>query len=278
MLRAALRAALVALASLAVPSHAAITLELRVDSQVRDDVAVHVAATNVGDEPAEQVWPEARLAGATARGDTPASLAPGFRATWDLTLLRPRELGTFALIVQLHYADAFGARRSVPAVHQVRTAVTPSLDTALTVEAQPVIERGLATVRLVNRETTAVAGTLHVLAGVDLAVAPAEREIAVAPQGTIEVPLTIENRGALPDSTAALWAYATFPRGTHVESIAAHTAVPIVSPATPAAQSAASVALTLAIVAALGLALWGARRLAAGPRGATTRAERRRDR
>ena len=274
MLRATLPTSLVVLAALAVSSHAAITLEVRVDSRVRDDVAVHVAVRNVGDEPAEQAWPEARLAGVTVRG-APAPLPPAFAESWDLTLPRPQELGTFPLVVELHYADAFGGQRSAPAIHQVRTAATPALDVALSVEAAPVTTAGTATVRLENRESTPIAGTLHTLANVDLVVAPAERAFEVAPGATLRVPLTIANRGAEPESSGALWAWVTIPRGAVVESLAAHTAVPVVS-AAPQVERGAGVAVPLAVVAALALALWGARRLVTRPRAATTRAERRR--
>jgi hypothetical protein len=277
MLRAALRTSLVVVAMLALRSEAAITLEVRVDSQVRDDVAVHVAVRNVGDEPAEQAWPEARLAGATARGDPPASLPPAYTASWDLTLPRPRELGTLPLVVELHYADAFGVRRSAPAVHQVRTAATPALDVAFALEVAPLVATGTATVRLENRETTAIAGTLHALTTDDLSVAPAERAIELAAHGTLAVPLTLESRGASPDSTGALWAWVTIPRGTHVDSLTAHAAVPVVSAAAET-PGAAGAAVPLAIIASLGLALWGARRLVARPRAGASRAERRRGR
>jgi hypothetical protein len=275
MLRPALWTAVVGLAALGGRVDAAVTLELRVDAEMRTDVAVHLRVTNIGDEPAEDTWPEVRLLDATVRGTTEPGLPPTFQASWDLTVPRPSALGTFPLVVQLHYADAFGHHTSAPAVHLVRTAGTPSLDVGLSLTTQPVTNTGTATARIENREATALVGTLHAIASTDLAVVPAERPIEVAPNGTLVVPLTIENRDAPPESTGALWVYATLPRGTWTESLAAHGAVPIGS-AVQATPAGPGIVAPIVIIVAVGLAFWGARRLLAPPRTASTRAQRRR--
>jgi hypothetical protein len=275
MLRPALCMAVVALVALEGRVDAAVTLELRVDATVDTDVAVLVRVRNVGDEPAQDAWPEARLLDATARGDTVPGLPPAFETSWNLPLPRPSALGTFPLLVQVHYADAFGHRSSAPAVHLVRTAGTPPLDADLSLTTQPVAKTGTATARIENREATALVGTLRAIASADLTVVPAERPIEVAPGGTLVVPLTLENRDAQPESTGALWVYATVPRGSWTGALAALGAVPIAA-AEEAAPAGPGIVLPLAIIVGVGLALWGLRRLLAPPGATATRAERRR--
>src|SRR5258706_11561293 len=142
MSRATTWMALGALALGASLTDAAITLELRVDAEVRTDVAVHVVVKNLGDEAAEAASPDATLAGATAHGDAPASVPPGFTAAWDMTLPRPAALGTLPLVIQLRYADGLGHHMSAPAVHVLRTAGTPPPAITLELEASPVTEAG----------------------------------------------------------------------------------------------------------------------------------------
>ena len=267
---------LVALAVLAPRGEAAITIELRVDAEVRRDVAVHVSARNIGDEPAEGVRPDARLLDATAHAEPPASLRPGFVEAWDVTLPRPAGLGTFPLVVVLEYADAFGRRMSVPAVHQVRTAATPPSDVQLAVEPTPVVSTGTAVVRLENRETAPITGTLRTIASGDLAVEPATRAIEVAAGGTLTVPLRVENRSALPGSTAALWAYATLERGGWVETVVASGSIPIGDPAP--AWTSPRIALGLAAVVVAALAVWALRWWLAPHDPPRSRADRRRAR
>ena len=277
MARGRLRTMLVAPALLATCADAAITIELRVDAEVRRDVAVHVSARNVGDEPAEGVCPDATLLDATAHGDPPASLRPGFVEAWDMTLPRPAGLGTFPLVVVLQYADAFGRRMSVPAVHQVRTAATPPSDVRVAIEPAPVVTTGTAVVRIENHETTPIAGRLAMVASGDLAVDPAERAIELAASGSLAVPLRIDNRSALPGSTTALWAYATLDRGSYVETLVASGTIPIGDPSPPPAMSR-RVALALALALAAALAAWSVRRWLAPARAPASRADRRRAR
>jgi len=267
---------LVAPALLATCADAAITIELRVDAEVRREVVVHVSARNVGDEPSEGVRPDVTLLDATAHGDPPASLRPGFVEAWDLTLPRPAGLGTFPLVVVLQYADAFGRRMSVPAVHQIRTAATPPSDVRVAIEPAPVVTTGTAVVRIENHETTPIAGRLATIASGDLAVEPPERAIELGASGSLAVPLRIENRSALPGSTTALWAYATLDRGSYVETVVANGTIPIGDPSPPPAVSP-RVALALALAGAAGLAAWSVRRWLA-PARVASRADRRRAR
>jgi hypothetical protein len=276
MARGPLGTTLVALIVLAARGEAAITIELRVDAEVRRDVAVHVSAKNVGDEPAEGVRPDARLLDATAHAEPPASLRPGFVEAWDLTLPRPAGLGTFPLVVILEYADAFGRRMSVPAVHPVRTAATPPSDVRLAIEPTPIVSTGTAMVRLENRETTQITGTLATIASGDLAVEPATRPIEVAAGGTATVPLRVENRSALPGSTAALWAYVTLERGGWVETTVASGGIPIGDPSP--VRTSPRIALGLAGVVVATLAAWALRRWLAPEHAPRSRADRRRAR
>jgi hypothetical protein len=275
MARGSLATTLVALVVLAARGDAAITIELRVDAEVRRDVAVHVSAKNVGDEPADGVRPDARLLDATAHGDPPASLRPGFVERWDLTLPRPAGLGTFPLVVVLQYADAFGRQMSVPAVHQVRTAATPPSDVHLTVDATPIVTVGTATARIENREASPIVGTLATVASGDLAVEPATRAVEIAAGGTVTVPLRIENRSALPGSTTALWVYATLERAGYVDTVVADGTIPIADPT--AGSASPRIALLFAAVVVTAIAAWSVRRWIS-PTDAPSRADRRRRR
>ena len=275
MKRAATWTALVALGLLAEPAAAAIMLELRVDSELRADLAVHVVVKNIGDEPAENALPELTLAGTTVHAADPASLPTGFTAVWDLTLPRPTALGTLPLVVQLHYTDGFGHRMSAPAVHVVRTAGIPPGAVTLAVEATSVGDEGTATIRLANREAARVTGTLALVASVELAVTPAGRPIEMAAGETLSVPVRIENRGAIPGSTAALWAYVTLERGSSVETLVANAALPVGLGAAEQTRPSELI-LPLAGASAAALLLWGARRLLAPARTPRSRADRRR--
>ncbi len=276
MARAPLRSLLVALALLASRAEAAITIELRVDAEVRRDVAVHVSAKNVGDEPAEHVSPDARLLDGTAHAEREVALRPGFVESWDMTLPRPAALGTFPLVVVLAYADAFGRRMSVPAVHQVRTAATTPSDVAITLEPPRLVTAATATVQIANHETTSIAGTLATVASGDLAVEPVTRAIALEAGGTLAVPLRVENRSALPGSTAALWVYATLDRGGWTDTAIASGTVPIGDPsATPASPR---IALALGVIGAAAALVWGLRRWLAPSAAPRSRADRRRAR
>jgi hypothetical protein len=277
MKRAATWTALVALGLLAGPAAAAIMLELRVDSELRADLAVHVVVKNIGDEPAEGALPELTLAGTTVHAADPASLPTGFTAVWDLTMPRPTALGTLPLVVQLHYADGFGHQMSAPAVHVVRTAGNPSGAVSLAVEATSVGDEGTATIRLANPEATRVAGTLALVASAELAVTPAERPIEMAAGGTLTVPVRIENRSAIPGSTAALWAYVTLERGASIETLVASAALPI-GPGAAEQSRPSEMILPLAAVGAAAILLWGVRRLLAPARVPRSRADRRRRR
>jgi hypothetical protein len=277
MARGLLEIVLVALAAvLSARAEAAITIELRVDAEVRRDVAVHVSAKNIGDEPAEGVRPDARLLDATVQADRTVSVRPGFDEGWDLSLPRPTALGTFPLVIVLHYADAFGRRMSVPAVHQIRTTATTPSDVRLAIEPTPIVTAGTAVVRIENRETAAVTGTLATIASGDLAVEPARRAIEVAPGASIAVPLRVENRSALPGSTTMLWAYATLERGGWVETVIASGTIPIGDPSTTSVSP--RIALVLAGVVVAALAAWSVRRWLAPRHAHRSRADRRRAR
>jgi hypothetical protein len=255
-------------------AHGSITLELRVDADVADRVDAHVVVKNLGDEPAEHVLPEAGLAGATARGDGPASMPPGFTASWDLALPRPAGAGTFPLVVELAYQDAFGHAFSVPAVHLVRTpgAGRPLLDVTMS-SPPPLQQTGTVTVAVTSRAATSMAGTLHLVAGRDVSVVPAERPIELAAGATTSVPVTVTAADGIPGSTTALPAYVTAAQGDRWEAAAASTLVTLGAP--PVESNAAGFALLAAALAVVGLLIAARRWLARTPN-ADTRAARRR--
>jgi len=271
---------LVALAVLLVGasrSEATITLELRVDAEVRTEVAVHVAVKNVGEEDAADVLPEVTLAGASAHGDAPTALVAGYVAAWDLTLPRPSVLGTLPLVVQLRYADATGHRMSAPAVHVVRTAGTPAANVAIAMDARfETIERGGGTVRITNHETAPASGTLTLVGNEELLLTPRERAVEVQPGSTVALPFEIGNRGALPGSAVALWASLALARGATVDTVVTSAVVPVT--VAVAAPERPWGLVVMGGAALLALVIWRLRRAVAPSEGPRSRAHRRRAR
>jgi len=282
MSRASRRSVGVALAlllALASRADALITLELRVDVALRDDVTVHVGVNNIGDEPAEDVVPEVTLGDETKRGAEPKSLPPhGFVAAWDVTFRKPAALGTLPIVVQLRYADGFGHRMSAPAVHVLRTGGSPDGNVSVALEATDLAASGSATVRITNREAEPVRGTLGLVGSTEIAVSPAERPIEVAPGATLTVPVTLENRGVLDGSATALWAWVTLARPSWVETLTANTAVSVVTAPRNDERRYDRRLLALGGVAVVALLLLGIRRLLAPKDAPRTRAARRRSR
>ena len=282
MSRASRRSVGVALAlllAMASRADALITLELRVDVALRDDVTVHVGVNNIGDEPAEDVVPEVTLGDETKRGAEPKSLPPhGFVAAWDVTFRKPAALGTLPIVVQLRYADGFGHRMSAPAVHVLRTGGSPDGNVSVALEATDLAASGSATVRITNREAEPVRGTLGLVGSTEIAVSPAERPIEVAPGATLTVPVTLENRGVLDGSATALWAWVTLARPSWVETLTANTAVSVVTAPRNDERRYDRRLLALGGVAVVALLLLGIRGLLAPKDAPRTRAARRRSR
>jgi len=282
MSRASRRSVGVALAlllAMASRADALITLELRVDVALRDDVTVHVGVNNIGDEAAEDVVPEVTLGDETKRGAEPKSLPPhGFVAAWDVTFRKPAALGTLPIVVQLRYADGFGHRMSAPAVHVLRTGGSPDGNVSVALEATDLAASGSATVRITNREAEPVRGTLGLVGSTEIAVSPAERPIEVAPGATLTVPVTLENRGVLDGSATALWAWVTLARPSWVETLTANTAVSVVTAPRNDERRYDRRLLALGGVAVVALLLLGIRRLLAPKDAPRTRAARRRSR
>jgi hypothetical protein len=257
---------------------ARITLELRVDVALGDEVTVHVGANNIGDEPAEDVFPEVTFDDQTKRAD-PKSLPPhGFIAAWDLTFPKPTALGTLPVVVQLHYADGLGHGMSAPAVHVLRMSATPTGDVVVTLEAGDVAATGNATVRIANPEAAPVTGTLRIVGSTEIVPSPAERPIEVAPGATLAVPVTLENRGAIEGGATALWAYVTLTRPKWIETIVANAALSIIVAPRDDERRYDTLLVALGGTAAVALLLWGGRRLLTPKVAPRTRAARRRSR
>jgi hypothetical protein len=276
MRRAAPVACVLALVGAASVADGAVTLEIGVDAKVGTDVAAHVTVRNIGDETALQLAPEAALGDATVRGEPYASLSVGFSTAWDLVLPRPAAPGAFPLVVQLRYGDTYGRSLSAPVVHEIRTAPTARRPLAVTLDVPALTTRVAGTVHVRNDDTAPIPATLRLLASGDIAVRPASQDIEVPADSTLHVPIELENRGAQPESTAALHAWVTtVAGGVHGLALAA-ASVPIVEPAT--AERRPIVGIALAAVLALGAIAALLRRRLAAPRLPQSRAARRRDR
>jgi hypothetical protein len=277
--RLAVGVALALLPAVAPRADALITLELRVDGALRDDVTVHVGANNIGDEPAEDVVPEVTLGDETKRGAEPKGLPPhGFTAAWDLTFPKPTALGTLPIFVQLHYKDGFGHPMSAPAVHVLRTGGSPAGNVDVTLEATDLATTGSATVRIRNREDRPATGTLRLVTSTEIVASPAERPIEVAPGATLTVPVRLENRGALDGSATGIWAAVTLTRPSWVETLTANAAVSILAAPRDDERRYDTVLTAFVAVALVALLLVGGRRLLGPKASPRTRAARRRSR
>lgn len=252
---------------------AAITLEVRVDAKIETDVAVHVRVHNIGDEPAEGVLPDATLLGASASGAERAAVPSGFEMTWDVHLPRPTELGTFPLVVIVHYLDGLGHRMSAPAIHLVRNAGTPPARVTLALEASPLVTIAAGSVRIVNQEDDPIAGTLVLITGEELRVVPAERPIEVPAGGTIRVPVELRNLSALAGSTTSLWASLSLRHASYADTVVASVAVPVVVASSDAPRA---IAWPLGAIVVGGAIVWAIRRWVAPASTPRSRSERRR--
>lgn len=276
MRRAAPVACVLALVGAVSVADGAVTLEIGVDAKVETAVAAHVTVRNVGDETALELAPEATLADATVRGEPAASLSIGFSTTWDLVLPRPTARGAFPLVVQLRYGDTYGRSLSAPVVHEIRTAPAARRPLAVTLDVPALSARAAGTVHVRNDGAAPVPATLHLLASGDVAVRPASQDVEIPADSTLHVPIELENRGAQPESTAALHAWVTTVVGG-VHGLAIATApVPIVEPASAGRRP--FVAIALATIVTLGAVVALVRRRLAAVRLPQSRAARRRDR
>lgn len=253
-----------------------LTLRIAASTELRGETALHLAVSNTADEPAEHLEPRATFLGATVRGQPADALPPGFTTTWDLVLPAPPGRGSYPLVVQLHYADGFGRATSAPVVHVVQSPGLSPPAFTVAVEGGPVASGGNGRVRIENPEPVALAGTLGVVTGNDLSARPAERPVEVAARGALEVPLELENRGALPGSTVPIYAYVTLARDGRQETRVASAGIEIADPESPARPAGWMVAATvLLVLAAAAVAGWARMRRTTGP---ASRAARRRRR
>jgi hypothetical protein len=268
------RPAFVALLLLARVAHATLSLEVTADSEIRGETSVRVTAANVGDEPAQDLVAEASFLGTTVHGDPLDALPLRFSHVWNFTLPRPPGPGSFPLVVRLRYSDAFGHVTSAPVVHVVRTPGMALSPLEVTIEMGPLAATAEGRVRIVNPEPVALDGTLGVVGGADLAIAPSAQAVTVPGRGTLDVPLHVENHGALAGSTVPLYAYLTVPRGDHQDSAVGTAGVAIVDAAPTRLASPIVIvpALAVAVVVLLALAWWRVTRPGRG----RPRADRRR--
>ena len=138
----------------------------------------------------------------------------------------------------------------------------------------PLLTAGTGSVRITNQESTAIAGTLVLVASEELSVTPAERAITVQAQSTLEFPLELRNRTALPGSSVALWAYVTLPRSSYVDTVTTSATIPIAPPLSE--EPLEPLAWIVVALATLGALVWMGRRWMQPANEPRTRAERRR--
>ena len=186
------------------PCGAAARLELAADTG--SDLQLWV--TNAGDETAAEVIPELLFQHRSETAQA-ARLAPGARHEWRFPLAAVPAPGTFAATIRVRWADEHGRRRSMPLVALVSTRdAPPSAVRARLDPTSPVTRIGGARLVLENPGSRAVAGRVVFVLPRGLDTEPESMPAQLPAGGRTEIPVVLENTGALPP--AAYPAYAVF--------------------------------------------------------------------
>jgi len=204
-------------------SAAAVTLHLDAESRFDTAPALRLTASNMGDEAAHDAVPEVLFQHRTYLGER-ATLAPGARREWLLSLAAPRDRGTFPAIVRVRFADAHGERGSTPLVTLVRTPDATPSPVSASLRLEPLAGAASGELRLENAGLRPVAGRLAVILPDALHTYPESQPVEVAARGRAMVPLVIQDAGARPGGQYPLFAVLEYTEdGAHHAALAAGT-------------------------------------------------------
>jgi len=240
-----------AVATLATPAAAAVTLRLEAKAEA---AALRLAATNTGSEAALDVAPEVVYQRQTYQGDG-VRLEPGSSHAWEFPLPAPAARGTFPATIRVRYADSAGAPRSTPVVALVSTPGAPASPVRARLTADPLSRVGGARLLLENPGPRPVAGRVVFVLPSVLHTEPESQPAEVGADGRSTVPLMLENGGAPAGTTLPLHAVFEYTaEGTH-HTVLAETTVTVVTGAAagrtlPLAIGLGALAITLGLLAA----------------------------
>jgi hypothetical protein len=253
--------------ALAATSRAEVTLRTTATATVTERALVRLEVANAGDVSATDVTPEVVYQGRQVRGETLAELRPGDHHAWSFDLPLPTEPGTVPAVIQVRYADSTGHRTSVPAVATVVTpGLLPVLEARATLTTTPVTRFGRATVTLDNPTPVPIHGRLITVLPAGLTTEPESQPAEVPAHGSREVPIVVQNDGAVRGSNASIFALFQYNLDGRWHLIVAPAAVAIsTESATESPLLVGAIALGLAL-ALLAVAWRRAARRVAGSR------------
>jgi hypothetical protein len=176
------------------------------------------------------VTPEIVYQHRTLRG-APTTIEPGDRHTWAVELPPPLRPGAAAAVVRIRAEGLSDAAAAPVIVALVATPGTAPAGVRVTFQAAPVTRAGRAEVRLANPGDAAVDGRVVFVLPDGLATDPETRPARVPPGGSASVTLGIENRGALPPATYAVYALFEYTEGGSQQTATAKGLVTVVPPA-----------------------------------------------
>ncbi len=213
------------------------------------------------------VLPEVVYQHRTFRG-APTRLDPGGRQTWEIDLPPPLRPGAAAAVVRVRADDPRAAAAAPVVVALVATPGTAPATVRVSLETEPVTRAGRAEIRLANPDAAAVDGRVVVVLPDGLATDPQTYPARVPPAGSAVITVAIENRGALPPGTHAVYALFEYAEGDAQQTATAKGLVTITPPAgSESLPLLVGAFALLSAIAFLGLALRRSAR-----RGASARA------
>ena len=183
------------------------TLQATATASVTDHAVLRLEAVNGGDAPVADVIPQVVYQGREEYGAALASLPAGARHVWTFDLPPPAEPGAVPAMFRVTYTEPDGHRTSIPAVASVETPgllAVPEVRATLTVS--PVTRFGHGAVVLENPTPAPVYGRVIVALPGGLTIEPESQPASVAAQGRSEVPIVVQNEGAVPGSSAPMFA------------------------------------------------------------------------
>jgi hypothetical protein len=227
--------------------------------------ALEVVVVNPRGAAVDGVLPEVVYQHRTLRG-VPARLDARGRHTWEIDLPPALRPGAAAAVVRVRADDASAALAAPVVVALVATPGTAPATVRVSLESEPVTRTGRADIRLANPGAAAVDGRVVVVLPDGLATEPQTHPARVPAAGSVVVPISIENRAALPPGTYAFYALFEYPEGDAQQTAIAKGLLTIAAPPGSGWRPLViGVVATLATIALLGLAL---RRSARGGAGA----------
>jgi hypothetical protein len=201
---------------------AAARLELTGES--RGEVRLH--AVNAGDEPAEDVAPEASYQHRLEVGES-VQLAPGARYDWRFAPGASMDAGSFPVTIRVRYRER-RARRMVPLVVIVGGDPAAPDPIRSILEVGPVAHHASARLVLENGGARAAAGRVVFVLPDGLTTEPESQPVRVGAAGRAVLPLVLQNEGGLPPGWYPVYAVFEWADGPTARTSLARVTVDVV--------------------------------------------------